>query len=399
LARVRSRLENTLREERPRILGSLLRACGDLDKAEDALADAVLAAVETWESSPPKNGAAWLTTVAKNRLHDRARHQAVEAAHADDVATAEPDVDRACADSIALLFSCCHPDLTPESQVALTLRFVVGLGMRDLSRALGTTEDTVSQRLLRARRTLKRSGTLVDEPTPGARSAHMVTARTVVYAMLNEGHVATEGASWMRPGLLAAGLELARLLTDLFPSDGESFALRALAAFTAARAAARASSDGSPILLAEQDRSMWDRALVYEGLMAISRARVLASGGALTLEAELAREHMIASSLSQTNWARIERLYEALAELDPSPWIALGGVVAHAMTHGGEAAWERLNALVEVVPDQGRYYAVRATLSQWLGRDARPELLRALELTSNEAERAWLARRLETVGG
>ncbi|MBX7099299.1 MAG: GNAT family N-acetyltransferase [Myxococcaceae bacterium] len=390
-------LEATVRSERRRILGGLLRSRVSLEAAEDAFQEAVVAAMEAWRSAPPQNPGAWLMNAAKHRLVDAQRRGAVASAKATLLAgeeTVRPSTPEAVADDqLRLIFTCCHPSLSLESQLALTLKVVVGSSTAEIARALLTTEDTVSQRILRARQALERLETPYESPGRAELPARVGAVLGVVAALFNEGHVSHQGPL-MRLELQAEGLRLARLLADLLPAEPEVFGLLSLICFGAARASARVDSEGLPVLLADQDRRRWDLALIREGLMALQRARTLGGGASFVLQAELAAVHTTAPAWALTNWAAILALYDRLMQVAPSPVVAMNRAVAVAMRDGPEAGLEVLAPLAEPLGRSHHYFAVKAELLDRAGSDPRAVLRTALALVGNEAERRLLERRL-----
>jgi RNA polymerase sigma-70 factor, ECF subfamily len=398
-------LEVTLRRERGRIVGTLLRVAGDLGAAEDALHEAALSALRTWPAGVPKNPGAWLTTSAKHVLLDRRRHIALAERSAAAVLGAAPeatfgpeDDDGTFADDcLRLLFTSCHPALPLDSQIALTLKVVVGFSTAEIARAFTSSEATVAQRILRARKALSALGVAYQAPEPSALRARVEDVLGVLYAIFNEGHVAHAGPL-MRTDLQHEALRLGRLLTDLAPGEPEVLGLCALMAFGAARASSRVDETGLPVLLAYQDRERWDRALIREGLVHLESARAADGQGRYTFEAEIAAQHITAGSWEATDWPRIVALYDTLLAREPSAVVGLHRAVALAMRDGPQAGLEALAPLRVALAKHALFYAVRADLRARAGRDGRADLRRALALTTNEGERALVVRRLEALG-
>jgi RNA polymerase sigma-70 factor (ECF subfamily) len=297
-------------------------------------------------------------------------------------------------DELRLIFTCCHPVLTRESQVALTLRVVAGFTTDEIARAFLSPERTIAQRLVRARRTIEEAGIPYEVPGRAELPARLASVLAVVYLVFNEGHTTREGAL-MRVDLQAAALRLGRVLCDLLPEEPEVFGLYALVAFGLARAATRVDEDGRLLLLSEQDRARWDRATIKEGLVALLRGRRLGGKGAYQLQAEIAAHHATAPTWEATDWGRILRAYDELLALAPSPVVALNRAVAVSMHQGPAAGLAELAALEAPLHGYHLFHAVRADLRSRLGHDARDDYRRALALASNEAERAFLRRRID----
>jgi predicted RNA polymerase sigma factor len=398
-------LELTLRRERTRIVATLLRlAGGDLGAAEDALHEAALSALRTWPDGPPANPGAWLTTAAKRVLLDRRRHAALVERSESALLGAAPEAsfgvedDEAFADDcLRLLFTSCHPALPLDSQIALTLKVVAGFATAEIARVFMTSEATVAQRILRARRALGALGVPYEAPEPAAVAARVEGVLGVLYAIFNEGHIAHAGPL-MRTDLQHEALRLGRLLCELAPGEPEVSGLGALMAFGTARASSRVDEAGLPVLLAHQDRTRWDRALIREGLVVLESARAMGGRGRYTLEAEIAAQHITAPSWEATDWPQIVALYDALLAREPGAVVGLNRVVALAMRDGPRAGLEALAPLRAALAKHALFYAVRADLLARAGRDGRADLRRALALTSNDGERALLAQRLDALG-
>jgi RNA polymerase sigma-70 factor (ECF subfamily) len=388
---------DTVRAERGRIVGGLLRLCGSLDAAEEAFQEAALAALQAWRDQVPSNPGAWLTAAARNSVRDAQRRRSVAEAKApllveDDVDPGDP-IDTVSDDQLRLVFTCCHPELSIDSQVALTLKVVAGFSTEEIARAFVSSEATVSQRILRARQTLAEKRVAYAIPERGELAERVSAVLGVVYAMFNEGHTGQRGPL-MRLDLQAEALRLARSLCDLLPREPEAFGALAIIALGAARAATRVDGEGLPVLLAEQDRSRWDRELVREGLTALRRARSLGGRGPYVLQAELAAAHVTAPTWERTDWARIVATYDALAELSPSPIVALNRAIALSMRDGPSAGLAALAALERPLARYHLFYAARADLLERSGGDPRPDLEAALALATNDGERRLLERRL-----
>jgi len=378
-------IDEVVRRERGRIVGGLLRLCGSLDAAEEAFQDAVLAALEAWRDRLPDNPGAWLVTAAKNRAKDAHRHRAVVDAKAPLFVEQEDTIDTITDDQLRLIVTCCHPDLAPDNQIALTLKVVCGFSTDEIARAFVTSEATISQRILRAKRTIA--------DAPPRTDLQLAAVLGVIYAMFNEGHIARTG-ELMRLDLQAEALRLGRDLCDLAPAEPEAFGLVAVMAFAAARAATRVDADGVPILLDAQDRAQWDRELIREGLMAVSRAHTLGGGGAYVLQAAIAAVHVTAPVWDRTDWPAIVALYDELLALAPSPIVALNRAIALSLRDGPAAGLDALSDLTRALADYHLFYAARADMLERLGMDPKPDLRKALGRATNDGERRLLERRL-----
>jgi RNA polymerase sigma-70 factor (ECF subfamily) len=402
VADLKSVVEETARRERGRIVGGLLRLSGSLDAAEEAFQEAALAALEAWKEQPPANPGAWLMTAAKNSARDARRRRATFESKAPLLAEDEDvdrtdDIDRVSDDHLRLIFACCHPALSRDNQVALTLKVVLGFSTEEIARAFVCSEASVSQRILRAKQALEDEGAAYAIPARDEVGERVAAAAGVVYAMFNEGHTSRAGAL-MRLDLQAEALRLARALADLVPREAEVFGLLAILAFGAARAHTRVDAEGAPILLDAQDRSRWNRELVREGLMALQRARTLGGRGPYVLEAEIAALHVTASAWERTDWAAIVACYDALAAIAPSPIVGLNRAVALAMRDGPVAGLAALRDLERPLDGYHLFYATRADLLARAGKDPRPDLRKALSLATNDGERVLLERRLARLG-
>jgi RNA polymerase sigma-70 factor, ECF subfamily len=390
-------VDDTVRTERGRIVGGLLRLCGSLDAAEEAFQEAALAAMQAWREAVPSNPGAWLMTAAKNSAKDARRRRVVAEVKApllfeDDMDTRDT-IDTVSDDYLRLIFTCCHPELSTDNQIALTLKVVAGFSTEEIARAFVCSEATVSQRILRAKQTIEDKSVRYAMLERKDLAGRVGAALAVLYAMFNEGHTARSGPL-MRLDLQAEALRLARLLCDLVPREPEAFGALAIMAFGAARAHTRIDGEGLPILLAAQDRSRWNRELLREGLMALRRARSLGGRGPYVLQAEIAAVHVTAASWENTDWAAIVAAYDALAELSPSAVVALNRAVAVSMLAGPSAGLAALTALEGSLADYHLFYAARADMLERTGRDPRPDLETAISLAMNEGERRLLERRL-----
>jgi RNA polymerase sigma-70 factor (ECF subfamily) len=397
MADVAAVLADTVRRERAPILGGLLRLSGSLDAAEEAFQEAVVSALTAWQSALPANPGAWLMTAAKNAAKDVRRHEAIARVKApllvEEEVIERPDMDMVADDQLRLLFACCHPTLAPDNQIALTLKVVCGFSTEEIARSFLCTESTVSQRILRAKRSIEEAKVTFATPERSELGERVTAALAVVYAMFNEGHIGRTGPL-MRLDLQAEALRLGRLLCDLLPREPEAFGLCALMAFHAARAKTRVDDEGDPILLSAQDRSKWDRELLREGLMARARARSLGGRGTYVLQAELAAVHATAATWESTDWASLVAIYDALDAEAPSPIVKMNRAIAISMLRG---PGEGLVALKEIAGELEGYhlfYAARADLLERAGKDPRRDLEKALELATNDAERRLLRERI-----
>jgi RNA polymerase sigma factor (sigma-70 family) len=407
----RDSIDAVWRIESPRLIAGLARWTGDLGQAEDLAQDALVAALERWpRAGVPDNPGAWLMTTAKHRaidLHRRGERLASkqeELAHAAGIAAAAaPDVDAALDEEIgddllALIFVCCHPALTLQARVALTLRLLGGLTTDEIARAFLVSEPTVAQRIVRAKRTLGAAGVPFEVPAGEELAERLPAVLEVVYLVFNEGYAATAGDDWIRPELCAEARRLGRVLAALAPREPEVHALVALMELQASRFGARSGPDGEPVLLLDQDRARWDQLLIRLGLASLARARELGGSlGPYALQAGIAAVHARAATAAATDWEQIVALYDALAQLSPSPVVELNRAVAVGMAFGPAAGLELVDQLA-AEPALERYHllpAVRADLLAKLGRvaDARAELERAVQLATNARERKLLLER------
>jgi RNA polymerase sigma-70 factor (ECF subfamily) len=395
-------VDNTVRTERGRIVGGLLRLCGSLDAAEEAFQEAALAAIQAWREEVPGNPGAWLMTAAKNRARDARRRRMVADAKAPLLAEDEMDtrdtIDTVSDDYLRLIFTCCHPELSGDNQIALTLKVVAGFSTEEIARAFVCSEATVSQRILRAKQTIDDQKVGYAIPERSALAERVSAVLGVLYAMFNEGHTARSGPL-MRLDLQAEALRLARLLCDLLPGEAEAFGALAIMAFSAARAHTRVDDAGLPVLLAAQDRSRWNGELLREGLMALRRARSLGGRGPYVLQAVIAAAHVTAPRWESTDWATIVAAYDALAEVSPSPVVALNRAIAVSMLDGPSAGLAALTVLERPLADYHLFYATRADMLERMGGDPRPDLQRAISLATNEGEKRLLERRLRDRSG
>jgi RNA polymerase sigma factor (sigma-70 family) len=397
------------RIESARLIAGLARMVRDVGLAEDLAQDALVAALEQWpESGVPDNPGAWLMGTAKHQAVDRLRRRKALERKYEEVGgeiqvTAESDLDAALDDDIgddllSLIFTACHPVLSTEARIALTLRLVGALTTAEIARAFLVQEATVAQRIVRAKRTLAAARVPFEVPTGADRNARLSSVLEVVYAIFNEGYAATAGDDWMRPALCEDALRLGRILARLAPDEPEVHGLVALMEIQASRLGARIGPSGEPILLLDQDRARWDRVLIHRGLGALERAEELAGAlGPYTLQAAIAACHALARTPEETDWERIVALYDALAQITGSPVVELNRAVAVAMAFGPAAGLELVDALVADGSLAGYHLlpSVRGDLLAKLDRpdEAREEFARAASLTRNEREQTLLLER------
>jgi RNA polymerase sigma-70 factor, ECF subfamily len=407
-AELRERIDRLHRSESRRILATLIRLLGDFDLAEEALQDAWMAAMEQWpRDGMPANPRAWLISTGRfkaiDRLRRRARFDAMLgelAARLDDRAAPDPaeQDDHAVEDDrLRLIFTCCHPALSPDAQVAMTLREVCGLTTEEIARAFLTGPPTMAQRIVRAKAKIRAARIPYAVPPRGELSDRLETVLHVVYLVFTEGYAPASGDSVVRSELADEAIRLGRLLVELLP-EPEALGLLALMLLQDSRRAARTSADGAPILLADQDRSSWNRERIAEGTALLERAISSGQIGPYALQAAIAAAHAEAPTAEATDWDRIVGLYDLLARADPSPVIELNRAVAVSMRDGPASGL----ALVDAVLARGQLdayhlaHAARADLLRRLGRtaDARAAYRRALELARQEPQRRFIEQRL-----
>ncbi len=403
---VRAAVDDAFRGEWGRVVATLIRVTGDWDLAEECAQEAFAKALDTWpRDGVPRRPGAWLTTTARHRALDKLRRGAAEANRLRDlVVTASgddeaPEPDDVPDDRLRLMFTCCHPALPLEAQVALTLRTLAGLTTPEIARAFLVPEPTMAQRIVRAKR--KITGARIPYRVPPAELLPERTAGVlgVLYLLFNEGYSASAGADLVRRTLTAEAIRLARVVAGLLPDAPEASGLLALMLFHDARRATRTDDDGDLVTLADQDRTGWDRPAIDEGVRVLDEALALGRPGPYQLQAAIAACHATASRAEDTNWARIARLYELVARLNPSPVVELNRAVAVAMADGPAAGL----ALADDLADGGGlagYHLLPATRADFLRRLGRDEdavgaYREALELAPTEAERRFLTRRIE----
>jgi RNA polymerase sigma-70 factor, ECF subfamily len=407
-AATRAAIETVWRIEAPRLIGGLVRFARDLDRAEDLAQEALLTALERWPATGiPDNPGAWLMTTAKNRAVDLGRRrQMIEEKHGEierdaarwatfDVESLDAVVDD---DVLRLVLTACHPVLSKEARVALTLRLIAGLSTAEIARAFLTSETTMAQRIVRAKRTLSEARVPFEVPRGDELHARVPPVLEVVYLIFNEGYSATAGDDLIRPELCEEAMRLARLLVGLVPDEAEAHGLAALLELQASRAKARINAEGAAVLLFDQDRSKWDRLLITRGLAALARAEALAQPlGPYALQAAIAACHARARVPADTDWPRIVALYDALAEVTGSPVVELNRAVAISMAYGPADALTLVDALADEPALKGYHllFAVRGDLLARLQRpdEARAAFEKAAMMTTNARERELLFAR------
>jgi len=398
------------RIESARVIGGLARIVRDVGVAEDLAQDALVAALKQWpESGVPDNPAAWLMGAAKHRAIDHLRRNQLlhrkhgELAYEIETSTA-PDFAAALDDDVGddmlrLIFTACHPVLSAEARVALTLRMVGGLTTDEIARAFLVPEATMAQRIVRAKKTLAAKRVPFELPKGDERRERLASVLEVIYLIFNEGYAATSGADWMRAGLCEDALRLARMTAELAPEEAEAHGLAALREIQASRSQARTGPAGEAILLSEQNRSRWNQLLIRRGLASISRADRIGTPGPYAIQARIAACHATAATFAETDWNRIVGLYDALLRILPTPVVALNRAVAVGMAAGPQAGLEAVDATAGDASLQAYYLlpAVRGEMLAKLGRgaEARTEFERAAAMTRNDAERVVLMRKAE----
>ncbi len=397
-----------LRELAPQVLGVLMRRFDGLDLCEDAVQEALLDAATQWPASgTPGNPRGWLLTVATRRLTDMLRSESARRRREDAVVAATPPAMLAGADvsltgrtdhddTLTLLFLCCHPSLSPSSQVALTLRAVGGLSTGEIARAFGVSDATMAQRISRAKQQIREAGARFTRPGPAEQDERLRTVQQILYLIFNEGYTASGGERLVRTDLAGEGIRLTRLLRVLLPGDAETAGLLALMLLTDARRDARTAPGGILVPLAEQDRAKWDRPLIAEGTALAEQT--LASTKALgpyQIQAAIAAVHDEAASVEDTDWAEVLALYQLLDRVSPGPMVSLGRAVAIAMVRGPQAGLAATGELAGPLGRHHRYHAVRGHLHEMAGdRETAAEDYRtAAKYATNIPEKRYLERK------
>ncbi|HVK21429.1 MAG TPA: RNA polymerase sigma factor [Actinokineospora sp.] len=400
------------RHESTRLIAGLVRMTHDVGLAEDLAQDALIAAVEHWaESGVPDNPGAWLMAVAKRRAVDHFRRAETLRRKTEELGRDSPEshipdfaaaVDYIEDDVLRLMFMTCHPVLSTEARVALTLRLVGGLTTAEIARGFLAKDTAVGQRVSRAKKTLTEARVEFDLPTGRERRERLAAVMGVIYLVFNEGYSATAGDDWMRPALCEEAMRLARVLAQLAPDEPEAHGLQALLEIQASRTAARTGADGRPVLLLDQDRSRWDRLLIRRGLDALGRAdRLDAPVGPYVVQAAIAACHARAARAEDTDWTRIAGLYDVLSQVAPNPVVEVNRAVAHGTAFGPDAGLAVL-APVEAAGSLAGYHllaSVKGDLLRKAGRvqEAKAEFQRAAELTGNARERDLLTARAKEI--
>lgn len=409
-ASLHAEVDRIYRQESRRVLATLIRLLGDFDAAEEAVHDAFTVALESWsESGVPRNARAWLISAGRFRALDRmrraAKHEDVARGHLELTDASEPlqefvDDDDVPDDRLRLIFTCCHPAINPDAQIALTLREVCGLTTEEVGRAFLTPAPTVAQRIVRAKAKIRDARIPYEVPSREDLPGRLDAVLHVVYLVFNEGYLATGGSSLTRADLCAEAIRLGRLLVELLP-EAEAIGLLALMLLHDARRAARSAPSGELVLLEDQDRSLWDRAAIAEGRRLVERALSTRRFGPYSIQAAIAAVHAEAPRANETDWLQIVGLYDVLLRADPSPVVELNRAAAVAMLNGPEAGLRLIDAILArgELHDYHLAHSARAELLRRLGRsgEAGSAYRRALSLARQEQERGYLERRLSSL--
>ena len=408
---IRARIDSIYRAESGRILATLIRLLGDFELAEDAMQDAFAAALDRWgREGVPENPRAWLVSTGRFKAIDALRRRArfdasqekiAEQLEAQSSGAAPLEGEGVADDRLRLIFTCCHPALAPEARVALTLREVCGLTTEEIARAFLTTPPTLAQRIVRAKAKIREARIPYQVPSPAELPERLDAVLHVIYLVFNEGYSASSGATLTRADLSGEAIRLGRLLRELLP-EPEVMGLLALMLLQEARRASRSSPSGELILLENQDRSLWNREQIEEGVALVERALISRRFGPYTLQAAIAAVHAEAPTAAETDWPQIVALYSVLARAEPSPVIELNRAVAVAMRDGPQAGLVLIDALLArgELADYHLAHSARADLCRRLGRvaEARASYEKALALTEQEPERRFLETRLRELG-
>jgi RNA polymerase sigma factor (sigma-70 family) len=409
-------IEATFRIERARLIAGLARMVRNIDHAEELAQDALVTALAEWpKTGVPANPGAWLMAAAKRRAIDAIRHNKMRARKHEEIARTldetsdggtqaiEAAMDDDLGDELlGLIFTACHPMLSSDARAALTLRVVGGLTTDEIARAFLTSEPTIAQRVVRAKKAIAKAGLTFETPRGAERTARLPSVLEVVYLIFNEGYAATAGDDLVRPGLCLEAQRLGRMLAGLMPEDAEVLGLLALMEIQASRLNTRSGLDGSFVPLTEQDRTRWDQLSIRRGLDALARAEALGGDGAYVLQAALAACHARARRAADTDWLRIAALYDRLRDVMPSPVVDLNRAIAHSMAFGPEAGLRLVDEIAEAAALRN-YAPLPAARGDFLFRagrlaEARSEFQAAATLTRNARERAFLLARADACG-
>jgi RNA polymerase sigma-70 factor (ECF subfamily) len=413
-AQPRTVVESTFRREHGRIIATLIRLCGSFDRAEETMQEAFAAALVHWqEHGIPDNPGAWITAAAHRKFIDIVRRERMQRRkhdllqHWSDALADEPEIAEDSTmmlpdDRLRLIFTCCHPALNVEAQVALTLRTLGGLTTDEIARAFLVPETTLAQRLVRAKRKIQQARIPYEIPSAAALPERRASVQAVIYLIFNEGYLASSGDDLVRRELCTEAIRLGRMLCELYPGDAECLGLLALMLLHDSRRAARVDANGALVTLEEQDRKVWDQDEIREGVALVESALVLGNIGQYQLQAAIAALHAQAATAADTDWAQVAALYNEMTRLNSSPIVLLNRAAAIGMSEGEERGLQLIDELraAGALDDYYLLHAARADLLRRLGRnhDAAEAYRRALALTTNEVERRFLQRRLVQVG-
>jgi RNA polymerase sigma factor (sigma-70 family) len=410
-------IEATFRIERARLIAGLARMVRDIDRAEELAQEALIVALSDWpKTGVPTNPGAWLTAVAKRRAIDAIRHdQMRDRKHEEIARTLDEEAEDATAaidaaldddlgdELLGLIFTACHPILSPDARAALTLRVVGGLTTDEIARAFLSSEATIAQRIVRAKKAIAKAGLAFEVPRGTERAARLSSVLEVIYLIFNEGYAATAGDDLVRPALAQEAQRLGRILAGLLPEEEEVLGLLALMEIQASRLSARTGPDGAFVPITEQDRSRWDQLLIQRGLDALARAEALSGRGPYVLQAALAACHARARRAADTDWPRIAALYDRLRVVTPSPVVDLNRAIAHSMAYGPDAGLKLVDEITdaEALRHYAPFPAARGDFLFRAGRlaEARSEFEAAAALTRNLREKAFLLARADACDG